>query len=147
MKIYASFNHAGCKLTPRRPRDPCGREGESLRRGHPLDSLVEVNFIMQLNYRSEGPNNSFAVGKGKHHLYILLLVWNSGVSGFHERGANFCWPLVLTQKRGKPCLPFFAMAKYFFDKEGPWPNALPGPPLNTPPVWNINWDAALQLHD
>ena len=44
--------------------------------------------------------------------------------GFHKRGANFCWPLVLTQRgEAKPSFPIFSYGeKNIVAKEGRIPN-------------------------
>ena len=48
--------------------------------------------------------------------------------GFRKSGgANFCWPLVLIQRRGKPSFPIFLNVKKNLTKGGPWPNAPPPP--------------------
>ena len=43
--------------------------------------------------------------------------------GFQKGGPNFCWPLVLTQRRPNYVFQFFPMVKKnFFCLWGPWPN-------------------------
>ena len=62
------------------------------------------------------------------HAQIMCYQWRIQD---YKRGANFCWPLVLTQRGAKPSFPIFLVCqkKIFLAKGGSWPNA---PPLNTP---------------
>ena len=60
----------------------------------------------------------------EHCMTFMLMTWKitsifSPYSGFHKRGPNSLWPLMLTQQEAKPCFPIFFLyygGNWFF-----WP--------------------------
>ena len=79
------------------------------------------------------------------------------ISGFLKGGSNFCWPLGLTHKEGRPnqviLFFFYGGKKFFLLKGGPWPNGRPklchwtGLRMNRQSGWIEGWmihiDAAI----
>ena len=94
----------------------------NLRRIRPMEShsLISATVSRTLLCARQSCNQK---AMSRHNDVIFSVAY----LGFQKGGPNFRWPLVLTQRGGKPSFPIFLVCqqKNFLAKGGPWHNGLP----------------------